>query len=88
VADGNELVGGAAATYGALQAVEIIIIVFGAILLMNHLEGSGAVATIRRHFTWITEDRRVQLLLIGLGLITLVEGVAGFGTPGALAAPS
>jgi lactate permease len=77
----------AAAAYGALQAMEIIIIVFGAILLMNHLDGSGAVATIRWHFTQITRDRRVQVLLVGLGFITLIEGAAGFGTPGALAAP-
>jgi lactate permease len=77
----------AAAVYGALQAGEIILIVFGAILLMNHLEGSGAVAAIRGHFTRITEDRRVQVLLIGLGFVTLIEGAAGFGTPGALAAP-
>jgi lactate permease len=77
----------AAAVYGALQAVEIILIVFGALLLMNHLEGSGAVETIRRHFSRVTEDRRIQLLLIGLGFVTLIEGAAGFGTPGALAAP-
>jgi lactate permease len=77
----------AAAVYGALQALEIIIIVFGAILLMNHLESSGAIATIRGHFSHITRDRRVQVLLIGLGFATLIEGAAGFGTPGALAAP-
>jgi lactate permease len=77
----------AAAVYGALQALEIILIVFGAILLMNHLEGSGAVETMRRHFSQITEDRRVQVLMIGLGFVTLIEGAAGFGTPGALAAP-
>jgi len=77
----------AAAVYGMLQAIEIILIVFGAILLMNHLEGSGAVATIRNHFTRVTQDRRVQVLLIGLGFVTLIEGAAGFGTPGALAAP-
>lgn len=72
----------ASAVYGALQALDIIIIVFGATLLMNHLEGSGAVATIRGHFTHITADRRVQVVLIGRGLVTLVAGAAGFGTPG------
>ncbi len=77
----------AAVVYGALQALQIILIVFGAILLMNHLDRSGAIATIRWHFAKITEDRRVQLLLVGLGFVTLMEGVAGFGTPGALAAP-
>jgi lactate permease len=77
----------AAALYGALQALEIILIVFGAILLMNHLDGSGAVSRIRSHFAHLSDDRRVQLLLVGLGFMTLVEGAAGFGTPGALAAP-
>ncbi|WP_135806603.1 L-lactate permease [Halorussus marinus] len=77
----------ASAIYGALQAVSIILIVFGAILLMNYLDGSGAISTIRWYFTQIAEDRRIQLLLIGIGFETIIEGAAGFGTPGALAAP-
>ncbi|MFP4315461.1 MAG: L-lactate permease [Desulfovibrionales bacterium] len=77
----------AAAVYGVLQASEIILIVFGAILLMNTLERSGALATIRHHFQQITRDKRIQVLVIGLGFITVIEGAAGFGTPGALAAP-
>ncbi|MDB2241290.1 L-lactate permease [Halorubrum ezzemoulense] len=77
----------ASAVYGAFQAVDIILIVFGAILLMNYLEGSGAIATIRWYFGQIEEDRRIQVLLIGLGFMTIIEGAAGFGTPGALAAP-
>jgi lactate permease len=77
----------AAALYGALQAFSIILIVFGAILLMNYLELGGSISTIRWHFRGIAEDRRVQLLLIGLGFETIIEGAAGFGTPGALAAP-
>jgi len=77
----------ATAIYGALEAVSIILIVFGAILLMNYLEVGGAISTIRWHFSGISTDRRIQLLLIGLGFETIIEGVAGFGTPGALAAP-
>ncbi|MFB6267697.1 MAG: L-lactate permease [Halodesulfurarchaeum sp.] len=77
----------ASAIYGALSAVNIILIVFGAILLMNYLDVSGAISTIRWHFTQIESDPRVQLLLIGLGFETIIEGAAGFGTPGALAAP-
>jgi len=77
----------AAAVYGALQAFSIVLIVFGAILLMNYLDGSGAIATIRWYFRQIEEDRRVQVLLVGLGFMTVIEGAAGFGTPGALAAP-
>ncbi len=77
----------AAAFYGVLQAIDIILIVFGAILLMNHLQASGAIDTIRMHFGQVVQDARIQLLLIGLGFMTLIEGVAGFGTPGALGAP-
>ncbi|MFW6003086.1 MAG: L-lactate permease [Halanaeroarchaeum sp.] len=77
----------ASAIYGGLEAINITLIVFGAILLMNYLDGSGAISTIRWHFTQIEGDRRVQLLLIGLGFETIIEGAAGFGTPGALAAP-
>ncbi len=77
----------ASAVYGAIQAIEIVIIVFGALLLMNHLQQSGAIASIRWHLSGIADDRRIQLLLIGLGFMTIVEGAAGFGTPGALAAP-
>ena len=77
----------AVAIYGVLEALPIILIVFGAILLMNYLDVSGAISTIRWHFSGISTDRRIQLLLIGLGFETIIEGVAGFGTPGALAAP-
>ena len=77
----------ASALYGALQALDIVLIVFGAILLMNHLRASGAIGAIRAHFGHLTQDARIQLLLIGLGFMTLIEGVAGFGTPGALGAP-
>jgi len=77
----------ASALTGALEALNIVLIVFGAILLMNYMEVSGAISTIRWYFRGVARDRRVQLLLIGLGFETIIEGVAGFGTPGALAAP-
>ena len=73
--------------YGALQAIEIVAIIFGAVLLMNYLERSGAISTIRWHFSNIQGDRRIQLVLIGFGFVVLIEGVAGFGTPAVLAAP-
>ncbi|POG55671.1 L-lactate permease [Haloferax marisrubri] len=76
-----------AAIYGALEGFNIVLIVFGAILLMNYLEVSGSIETIRWYFRRLERDRRIQLLLIGLGFETIIEGVAGFGTPGALAAP-
>jgi lactate permease len=72
---------------GALSAVNILIIVFGAILLMNTLKNSGAIKTINKTFHGISSDRRVQAIIIGFVFVSFIEGAAGFGTPAALAAP-
>lgn len=72
---------------GALSAVNILIIVFGAILLMNTLKNSGAIKTINKTFHGISSDRRVQAIIIGFIFVSFIEGAAGFGTPAALAAP-
>ncbi len=72
---------------GALSAVDVLVIVFGAILIMNTLKHSGAVVAIQRVFRDITPDRRVQVILIGFLFGAFIEGAAGFGTPAALAAP-
>ena len=72
---------------GFLSAFEILLIIFGAILLMNVLRKSGAMASIDRMFSHITSDARLQCVLIGFVFAGFVEGSAGFGTPAALAAP-
>lgn len=72
---------------GALSAFNILIIVFGAILLMNTLKNSGAINTINRTFFGISSDRRVQAIIIAFLFVSFIEGAAGFGTPAALAAP-
>ena len=77
----------AATLEGALNAFNILIVVFGAILLMNTLKLSGAMGVISRGFSGISGDRRVQVLIIGWLFSSFVEGAAGFGTPAALAAP-
>ena len=72
---------------GFFSAFEILLIIFGAILLMNVLRKSGAMASIDRMFSHITSDARLQCVLIGFVFAGFVEGSAGFGTPAALAAP-
>jgi lactate permease len=72
---------------GALSAFNILIIVFGAILLMNTLKNSGAIKTINKTFHGISSDRRVQAIIIAFLFVSFIEGAAGFGTPAALAAP-
>jgi lactate permease len=73
--------------FGFLKAVDILIIIFGAILILNTLKLSGAMATINNGFSGITKDRRIQAIIIGFMFGAFIEGAAGFGTPAALAGP-
>lgn len=72
---------------GFLSAFEVLVIIFGAILIMNTLKRSGAMDSINRMFTGITPDARLQAIIIGFVFGAFIEGAAGFGTPAALAAP-
>lgn len=73
--------------FGFLKAFDILVIVFGAILILNTLKYSGGMDSINRAFNSISTDRRVQIIIIGWAFGAFIEGAAGFGTPAALAAP-
>lgn len=77
----------AASISGVMTAVEILWIVFGALVLLYTLMRSGAVDRINAGFASISEDRRVQVVVLAFFLATFLEGVAGFGTPAAVVAP-
>lgn len=77
----------AAAVNGIVTALNILFIVFGAILLLNTLKEGGALHTIRQGFTNISPDRRVQAIIIAWLFGSFIEGASGFGTPAAIAAP-
>ncbi len=72
---------------GAIIAVSVLYIVFGAVLLLNTLQASGAVGTIRRGFLALSPDRRVQTIIVAWLFGSFIEGASGFGTPAAVAAP-
>ena len=72
---------------GFLEAFAVLVIIFGAILIMNTLSSSGAMAAINGMFTGISPDARIQAIIIGFIFGAFIEGAAGFGTPAALAAP-
>ena len=54
----------AASVRGLIIAVELLYIIFGAILLLNTLEESGAMRRIRATFSDITPDRRIQVIIV------------------------
>ena len=73
--------------HGFITAIGVLIIVFGAIIILYTLQYSGGMETIQYGFQGISRDRRVQVLIIGYLFAAFIEGAAGFGTPAALAAP-
>jgi lactate permease len=77
----------AASINGVITAFTILWIVFGALLLLYTLQEAGAFDRINEGFAAVSDDRRVQIVLIGFFLATFIEGAAGFGTPAAVVAP-
>ena len=77
----------AATVKGLTVTVQLLYIIFGAILLLNTLKHSGALAVIRNGFTNISPDRRVQVIIIAWLFGAFIEGAAGFGTPAAVTVP-
>ena len=72
---------------GFINAFDILLIVFGAILLLQMLRKSGGIEGISHSLAGISEDKRVQVILIAWLMGSFFEGAAGFGTPAAIAAP-
>jgi len=77
----------AASIKGLVIAGTLLYIIFGAILLLNTLHYSGGLQAIRKGFTDITPDRRIQVIIIAWLFGSLMEAVAGFGTPAAICVP-
>jgi len=73
--------------FGFLKSFDVLITIFGAILILNTLIKSGAMAVINSGFDSITKDRRIQAIIVGWMFGAFIEGAAGFGTPAALAGP-
>ena len=77
----------AATIGGVINAFSILLIVFGALLILELMKRSGGVYGIAHSMTSISVDRRVQVIIIAWLMGSFFEGAAGFGTPAAVAAP-
>lgn len=76
-----------ATIFGILSSLEVILVIFGAILIMNTQKYSGGMDAINRGFTKVSPDSRIQAIIICFMFGSFIEGAAGFGTPAALCAP-
>jgi len=72
---------------GAVVALKIIIIIFGALALLFTLRECGALEVIKQSFASISPDRRIQTIIIAWFFGAFIEAAAGFGVPQALTAP-
>lgn len=91
LADAVNLPLGSAATGTLAEAahstITILWIVFPALALYAYQSHVGAIDRIRDALAGLTDNRRIQALLIAWFFGLFIEGAAGFGTPVALAAP-
>ncbi len=73
--------------YGVLKSLDLLLIIGGAILLLNTLKQTGIMVIINNGFKRISPDPRIQAIIIAYLFGAFIEGAAGYGTPAALAAP-
>ncbi len=64
---------------GMVVTIAVLWIIFGAIMLLNTLQNSGAISTIRAGFSDISPDRRVQVLILAWLFGCFIEGASCFG---------
>jgi len=64
----------------------IMWIVWNAIWIYNMTDATGHFAVLRRSFASISDDQRIQAVIIAFSFGALMEALAGFGTPVAITA--
>lgn len=72
---------------GFFVAVDIFIIIFGAIFFLEILKDLKIIRNISYYLGDLSKDYRVQIIIIAWFLECFIEGTAGFGTPAAVAVP-
>ena len=72
---------------GVKEGFKIVLMVFGAFVILNLLCETGAIEDVKATIARISDDKRVQAVLIGMLLPIFLEGAAGAGSPAAIAAP-
>ncbi|MGH2349813.1 MAG: L-lactate permease [bacterium] len=71
----------------AALSLNVLYIIWTALLLYQFADSSGAIRSIGDAVAHLTEDHVLQLLIIGFAFSSFLQGVAGFGVPVAVTAP-
>ena len=73
---------------GIKEGFKIVMMVFGAFVILNTLKYTSAIEDVKNTVARLSgQDRRVQLIVIGMMVPIFLEGAAGAGAPAAIAAP-
>ena len=77
----------AASVHGLLVALEIGLLVFGALLFYNYLKEDGFIQQLENALQQFSTNKLVIAILLAFFFGSFVEGVSGFGTPAMIFAP-
>jgi len=72
---------------GIHKSATIILILLGALTLVNTLKNTKAIVRINEGFESISNDKRILAVIIAFLFGALIEGASGFGTPAAITGP-
>lgn len=72
---------------GFFVALDIFIIIFGAIFFLEVLQDLKIIKNISYYLGNLSKDYRIQIIIIAWLFESFIEGTAGFGTPAAIAVP-
>lgn len=70
-----------------LLSLDVLLIIWSALLLYHTADEAGAIAWIGRSLSALTGSRTLQGLLVGWVFCSLIQGTGGFGVPVAVTAP-
>ncbi len=74
-------------TKGMIEGAKMVFMIWSAFLILNMLIHTGAMEKIKEIIADLTLDKRKQFIIIAFCFGGFLEGVAGAGTPAAIAAP-
>lgn len=69
-----------------LLTLDVMIILFGAIFFLDYLRATNLIIPIQEKLSKLSNDKRVQALLVAWLFGNFLEGISGFGTPAAIVA--
>jgi len=76
-----------AQTKGILLSINVLYIIWMALLLYHVVNETGAITAIGRGIERFSQDKAIQLLIFGWVFSSFLQGVAGYGVPIAVVAP-